>query len=257
MKGISSSVKTKVYELVDDLFDKMSLQLLGQVPSLKNKKSILFTSKPDMTLGWLFLKGLESSKLMPMEVEALKNLLSTAEEYVSSLRSKTKAELVEAVDSYVKESRAKGIAPSSVDVKEKINQVLDKSKNHFKTISEAEATKARNMGRAIQIGKVGASQGIKDPNVFFVVLKDEVTCKHCLSAHLMPDQVTPRVFKLSDIKFGYLSKEEKGKRVSISGQHPRCRCSISFLAENFGFKDGMVAYMGENYDEYKKQRGQQ
>ena len=255
MKGISSSTKKRVYELVDDLFDKMSLSFLGNIPSLRNKKNILFTSRPDYTLAHLFLKGLGSNNPNPQEEEAMKNILSTAEEYVSSLRSKTKAQLVDKIDAYVREKRMKGFAPSSVDIKKYVDESLDSAKKHMRTIAEAETTKSRNMGRLFNIAKVGDSQGVSDPNVFFVVLRDNVTCKHCIQAHLLPDGVTPKVYKLSEVKFSYLGKDEKGKSVSVAGQHPHCRCSLSFLAPNFGFKNGQISYIGDGHDEYKKQRG--
>lgn len=255
MRGISSSTKTKIHELVDDFFDRMSVNLLGDIPSLRKKKSIIFTSRPDFTLAHLFLKGLESDRPLPAEVDALKNLLSTAEEYVQSLRAKTKAQLTEKIDAYVKEKRLKGIAPTTVDIKQHVQDAFSSARSHFKTIAESESTKARNMGRAMNIGKVAAAQGVEDPTVFFVVLRDEKTCEHCMQAHLLPDKVTPRVYRLSEVKFGYLTKNEKGKSVSISGQHCNCRCSLSFLSPNFGFKGGQVSYIAEGHDEYKKQRG--
>lgn len=255
MKGISSSSVKIIHDLIDGLFDRMALQLIGEVPSLKNKKSIIFTSKPNFTLAHLFLKSLGSQNPIPQEEEALKGILSTAEEYISSLRSRTKARAIESVNSYVKEQSLKNERASTVEIKKKINEVLEKSKNEFKTIAEAESTKARNMGKALQIGKVAASQGVKDPSVFFVVIRDGKTCKHCIKAHLMPDMITPKVYKLSEVKFSYLTKEQKGNSASISGQHPHCRCSLSFLAEGFGFKNGQISWIGTDHNEYRTQRG--
>jgi hypothetical protein len=254
MKGISSSTKTKIYELVDEMFDRMAVGLLGEIPSLRNKKSIVFTSRPDYTLAHLFLKSLESTRPLPAEEEAMKNILSTAEEYVNSLRSKTKAQLVEKVDAYVREKRMKGFAPNSIDIKNHVQEAFGTAKKHFKVIAEAETTKARNMGRALQIGKVASSQGVSDPNVFFVVIKDGVTCGECIRLHLMPDKVTPKVWKLSEIGFNYHKKGENFPK--IAGLHPSCRCFLTFLAPNFGFKNGQVAYIGEGHDEYKAQKGE-
>jgi intein/homing endonuclease len=234
MRGISSSSKNKIHELIDDLFDKMTLQLVGEVPSLRNKKSIIFTSKPDLTLAHIFLKTLGSERLLPQEREALKNLLSTAEEYVSSLRAKTKAQVTESIDSYVKEQYLKNEKPSTVEIKNIINENLEKAKNHFKTIAEAESTKARNMGKALQIGKVAASQGVSDPNVYFVVVKDGKTCSECVRLHLMPDLITPRVWKLSEIGFGYHKKGENNPK--IAGLHPHCFTGDMLLHTEKGLK---------------------
>ncbi len=252
MRGISSSSKNKIHELVDEMFDRMALHLVGEVPSLRNKKSIVFTSKPNLTLAHLFIKSLGSERPLPQEQEALKNLLSTAEEYVSSLRSKTKAQVTESIDSYVKEQALKNERASTVEIKSRINDVLDKARSHFKTIAEAESTKARNMGKALQIGKVAASQGVQDPSVYYVVIKDGKTCNECVRLHLMDDLVTPRVWKLSEIGFGYHKKGQPNPK--IAGLHPHCRCSMAFLAPGFGFKAGQVSWIGEGHDEYRAQR---
>jgi hypothetical protein len=68
----------------------------------------------------------------------------------------------------------------------------------------------------------------------------------------MPDKITPRVWKLSEIKFSYHKKGESNP--SISGLHPHCRCSLTFLSPNFGFRDGQVSFMGLGHNEYLKQR---
>lgn len=192
---------------------------------------------------------------MPNETEAMKSILSTAEEYVSALRSKTKADLAHKVEAYIMESRSKGIAPSTVNIKKEVETSLEKARKHFQMIGDTEATKSRNMGRALQIGKVGASMGVDDPNCFFVVLRDGSTCPECIRVHLLPDRVTPRVFKLSEVKFGYHKKGENTP--SISGLHPRCRCVLVYLAPGFGLVNGQVTYISPEHDEYKKQRGQQ
>jgi hypothetical protein len=70
----------------------------------------------------------------------------------------------------------------------------------------------------------------------------------------MPDLVTPRVWKLSEIGFGYHKKGENNPK--IAGLHPHCRCGLAFLAPGFGFKGGQVSWIGEGHDEYKAQRGQ-
>jgi hypothetical protein len=120
----------------------------------------------------------------------------------------------------VKEQILKNQRPSTVDLKNLINESLNKARDHFKTIAEAESTKARNMGKALQIGKVAASQGVQDPNVYFVVVRDGKTCSECVRLHLMDDLITPRVWKLSEIGFSYHKKGQPNPK--ISGLHPHC-----------------------------------
>lgn len=221
MKGLSSASKQRIYEFVDELFDNMSLQLLGEIPSLRNKKSILFSSRPDFTLANLFLKSLGTNNLNPAEEEALKNIVSGAEQYVSSLRSKTKGDLLNKIESYVREKNLKGQAVSTVDIRSHVKETFEKAKSHFNKIAEYETTQARNLGNTFQIAKVAQSQGISDPNVFFIVIKDNSLCPDCVRMHLMPDGITPKVWKLSDVGFGY-GKKSDTKPTLV--RHPHCRC---------------------------------
>jgi len=251
MKGISSSAKEQINGVVETLFDRMALSLLGEIPQLRNKKTILFSAKPNFNLAQLFLSSLNSNPT-PTETEALKNLLSTAHSYVEALKNKTKAKLTENVDSYVKEQRAKGLTPSSSEIKNRILNELKSAGKNFSTIAEYESTNARGLGKILNIAKVGASQGEKDPLVFFIVIRDKKTCKSCKELHLMPDGITPRVWKLSEIRFSYGKKTDETPTLV---RHPNCRCTMTYLSQNWGFKDGKVAYISQEHNELAKQRG--
>jgi hypothetical protein len=253
MRGISSLTKEQINGVVETLFDKMAQSLLGNIPQLANKKTILFSTKPNFNLAQLFLSSLGSHP-NPTDTEAMKNLLSTAHSYVEALKNRTKARLTESVDSYVKEQRAKGLTPSSSEIKNIILNDLKKAGNHFSLISGAEATKARNMGKALNIAKVGASHGEKDPMVFFAVVRDGVTCKECIRLHLMPDKITPKIYRLSEVGFQYHKKGEHNPK--IMGAHPLCRCTLTYLSPTWGFKDGKVTYISQDHNELKKQRGE-
>lgn len=253
MRGISSSTKDTLGKLVDQMFDKMAVNLLGYIPAYRSKKSLLFSYNPTFTLAHLFLQALGSERPLPKEEEALKNLLDTAHEYVQSLRSKTKAQLSESVDSYVKEARSRGETPSESQIRERLNESLSSASKHMKTIVQAEATKARNTGKMFNIAKVGASIGQSDPTVFFVVIKDNVTCEECKRLHMMPDGITPRVWKLSELGFSYHKKGQDNPKVC--GLHPHCRCTLTLLAPGFGFKGGSVTFISPDHDELKAQRG--
>jgi ElaB/YqjD/DUF883 family membrane-anchored ribosome-binding protein len=226
---------------------------LGNIPAFRNKKSLLFSYNPTHTLAHLFIQALGGSNPLPREEEVLRNLLSTAHDYIESLKSKTKANLTDSIDSYVKESRAKGISPSETEIRSRINEALTSAGKHMKVISEAETTKTRNMGKLMNIARVGASIGQADPNVFFVVVRDQKTCNECIRLHMLADNITPKVWKMSELKYSYHKKGED--QPSVAGLHPHCRCSLTLLAKGFGFKNGKVAFIAENHDEYENQKG--
>lgn len=257
MRGINGSAKDQIAGVIERLFDRMSNNLLGNIPQLRNKKTILFTSNPTMTLAHLFIHSMGNKVPLPNEQEVLKSLMNTAYDYLEALKLRTKARLTNDVDSYVQEARAKGEAPSESIIREKIVGALKTAGSEFKTIGEAEATKARNMGKLMNIARVGAASGISDPTIFFVVVRDGNTCEHCLRLHMMPDGITPRVYKVSEIGFSYYNPKGPDRdKPRIMGLHPHCRCSNTMLNPGWGFKNGFVSYISHDHDEWKKQRGQ-
>ena len=71
---------------------------------------------------------------------------------------------------------------------------------------------------------------------------------------MLPDGVTPRVWKLSEVGAGYHKKGDLNPK--IAGLHPHCRCCLTSLLNGFGFNSsGMVTYIGKGHDEFAKQRG--
>lgn len=251
---LNEHVRDAIKSVIETLFDRMAFNLLGNIPSLKNKKMLTITAKPNMGLGHLFLKSLGSQYVLPQEEQALKQLLDNAYQYIDALKSKTNAKIIESLSSYIHETKQRNQTPSQMEINKKIIEELKSAGQHLILIAAAESNKAKNLGTALNIAKVGAAQGTKDPYCFFVVIKDNVTCETCKELHLMPDNITPRVWNLSEISYNYYKKGQQNP--SIMGPHPHCRCSMTFLPMNFGFKNGKITYIGEGHDELKKQRGQ-
>lgn len=252
MRALSSSSRERIFQYIDELFDNMSLQLLGETPYLKGKKSILFSSKPDLTLAHLFLRNLNETNITPQEEEAMKSLTSKAEEYVHGLRSRTKAQMISKIETYLSEKASKGKPSSTVDLGKEIGEVLESAKSHFNKIAEYETTHAANLGGAFQIARVGASQGQSDPNCYLAVIHDGKLCEDCKRLHLLDDEITPRIWKLSDISFGYGKKTDQKPTIV---RHNHCRCRLVFLANGFSFENGQVSFQALGHDEYEAQKG--
>jgi len=249
MKGISSGGKRVIESSIEKLFNDVAYKLLG--PFTRQSKSILFTSKgPSKTLAHLFVQAMNNREPNAKERDLLKGLLGTAENYISSLRDRTKSNVIDAIDGEIKSKGS--ISPDKI--KEIVGREMGKSRDHMKLITEAESTKVRNHGAAMDILKVGDAIGTKDPVCYFVVVHDDATCKYCLNNHLLSDQKTPRVFKFSQIKHTYLTTaDRKAGEVSTAGQHPHCRCTLVMLSPGFGFKDGKAAWIGMGHDELGSQ----
>lgn len=252
MKGIGNNLRSQVDELIEAMFDRMALRLLGNLPHLKNKKTLAITAEPNKTLAGLFIRSLNADKMLPREESVLKNLLSTAHGYIESLKHKTKTEIGNTLEAYAIESTLTNKPVSSVEIKNKVEKAFEKARHGLKTIAEAESTKVRNVGKAAQIARVGASLGTEDPNIFFQVLRDGVTCPECIRLHCMPDKITPRIWKLSQVGFSYHKKGESNPK--IAGAHIHCRCTLTLLPAGFSFKDGSLKWVGNGYDEYEAQK---
>jgi hypothetical protein len=254
LKGLSSAGRARIEALIGKMFDGIAYDLLGYIPG-PGKKITFSTRKPSYTLLHLFLESLGNRVPTDGEKDYAKSLVQNAANYVTSLRDKTKAGLIEAVDAYIQQEEGAGRKASRAMINDIIAKEMEKAKSHVKMIAEAESTKVRNGAVAADIERVGKSLSIQDPSVYFVVIKDGKTCQYCLRNHFMDDRVTPKVLKLSEVKKTYLTTQErKDGMCSIAGQHPHCRCSMVFLAPGFGFEAGRMKWVGYGHDEHSRQK---
>lgn len=253
MIGLSSQSKEEVANVVESMFDNIALQFIGDIPKLKNKKMLVISSKRNFGLGHLFVQSMQNRNPNPVESDVLKSLLESAYGYVESLKNRTKSNVTERIDGIVREAGLQGRQVSEAEIHEILAEELRKARTHMKAIAESEATKLRNLGTMMDISRVAANLGDDDPTVFFVVVKDGSTCKECLRLHLLPDQITPRLWKFSELKQGYHKRGEESP--SAFGLHPHCRCTLTYLSSGFGFDGlGKVTYRKEDYNAYIRQR---
>jgi hypothetical protein len=251
MYGISSSGKEAIEIAISKMFDSLAYQLLGNIPKLRNK-SPFFGSSPTMSLAHIFIQALGGKEPNHMERDVLKGILNSSHGYIEGLKSRTSSNVTEAVDSMVREAKIKGAFITSAQVAEIISAQMEKARADLKLIAEAETTKTRNMGHAMDIASKAENAGIEDPTVFYIIVRDGATCKECLRLHMLPDQVTPKCYKMSEMSMGWHKRGDD--RPSACGEHPFCRCSLSQLSPGWGFKNGFVSFISLTHDEYAKQR---
>lgn len=251
MYGISSSGKEAIEIAVSKMFDSLAYTLLGNIPKIRNK-SPFFGSSPKMSLSHIFIQAMGGKEPNHFERDILRSILNSSHGYIEGLKNKTSSSVVEAVDAIVKEAKIKNTHVTSAQVAEVISAEMDKAKDHMKLIAEAETTKTRNLGHTAEITSKAKEQGIEDPSVFFIVVRDGLLCKECLRLHMLPDGITPKVYKMGDLSMGYHKRGDD--RPSACGEHPFCRCSLSQLSPGWGFKNGFVSFISLEHDEYKRQR---
>ncbi len=256
MFGISGKGKENIGNVVESIFDKIALSFIGNIPRLQNAKKIIFSTENNLGLAHLFIQAMQNKELNSIEKDVLKGLLTSADGYIESLKLRTKSALTERIDGLVREASARHekVAPEAVLAA--ISEEMNKAKAAMQAIAEAESTKMRNLGTLMDITRVASSLGDSDPTVFFVVIKDGVACKECVRLHLMPDKATPKLWKFSELKQGYHKRGENNP--SAFGEHPHCRCTLTYLSRGFGFNaEGRIAYIGDNHDHHALQNSKQ
>lgn len=252
MFGISSRSKEALTKIVEGIFDRIALQLIGDIPSLRNKKRLVISSEVNFGLSHLFVQAMANKAPNSLEQSVLRGLLESSNGYIESLKNKTMSNVAERIDGIAREAKLQHRKLSEEEIQVVLDDELGRAQSHMKTIAEAEGTKLRNLGTMMDISRVSASVGDEDPTVFFIVVKDNTTCKECLQLHLMEDQVTPRLYKLSELKQGYHKRGED--KPSAFGLHPHCRCTLTYLTRGFGFdKAGKLKYQEEGFDAYSEQ----
>jgi hypothetical protein len=253
MFGISSSGKEALSKVVESIFDQIAIKFIGDIPRLKDKKRLIISSEKNYGLSHLFVQAMQNKAPNAIEQDALKSLLESSYGYIESLKNKTMSNVAERMDGLAKEARIQKRKVSAEAVQEILNDEMSKAKSHLVSIIEYESTKYRNIGTMMQISRVSASLGDEDPTVFFVVVRDRSTCKECIRLNLREDGVTPRLWKLSQLKQGY---HKRGESVpSAFGNHNFCRCTLTYLSSGFSFnKHGKLMYVKEGHDAYKAQQ---
>jgi hypothetical protein len=217
--GISSTSKETINKIVEQLFDRIALQFIGNIPRLKEAKRLIISSQPHFGLSHLFIQAMLNRKPNEVESDVLKSILLSADGYIQSLKNKTQSNLVESLDGLARTAKLQDRKISQEEVQSVLDEEFKKAGSHLKLIAESESTKFRNLGTAMDITKVASSIGDDDPTVFFIMVRDNVTCRECIKIHTV-DGITPRLFKLSQLKSGYHKRGEDSP--SFFGLHPHC-----------------------------------
>jgi hypothetical protein len=256
-KAPISKTHTKLIEIaVDALFERAKARLLGPNPRKRTAlggKNLVFSFVPELTLGALFGAASKEEGVHQPNYDVLAGLLKIAESYLDAQKEKTKAQVVQSVHSFVRDATTKG---EKVDVETvlggQLAELWGKVHSDVRKIVETETTIVRNMGVDDAIQRISAMQGIEDPTVVFIVVRDGERCQECTKLHLLDDKTTPRAWKRSQVSAGYHKRGDTSP--SVGGLHPHCRCVMSVVSPGFGFdQSGRIVWRGYGWDEYAEQ----
>lgn len=250
---LTSAAIKSIESAVDALFDKAKARYLG--PHVPVDKKLFIGFKPHLSLPGIYQGSAAIEGNIP-DADALKVLVGNANNYLDAYRSAAKAQVVKQVQAFLNEADLAGVKTDVATVLGgKLADTWGKVTNDVKRMVDTEASNARNAGALDGIIKVNASQGIEDPVIFFVVVRDAALCDECKRLHLLEDGVTPRVWYLSEVGHGYHKKGQDNPK--LGGLHPHCRCTMVTLMPGYGFDgSGMVKFISPKHDEVKAQRGE-
>ncbi len=245
MKGLSLKAVEAIESLIDSNFDSIALNFLGLIPKISKEKKITFSSSRN-SLTSLFLESLDTKDPNKSEEDTLKIMLRIANGYIEALKDRTKSKIINSLSGYIKDQNSKDNLISSNKIQEMINLEMGRAKKHFNLIANVETNRAMNTGTALQIAKIAEEKGEDDPTVFFIVTIDDVTGFYEFILHLLPDRLTPRVWKLSEISNDYY---KNGKQYpSIFGLHPHCflgNSGVQIFTEKKGYVNIKDVKVGE------------
>lgn len=243
---LSKSGIKKINDAIEALYERAKARIIGphSMP-----KGVEIRVRPDLSLTGIFHAAAQADGAAA-EKDVLDGIVKIAEAYIDAAKEKVKAQTIHVVQSTLR-------ANPNTDLRTVLNghlsEVWDSATTAMQTIVAAESNTAKNVGSLEGITKANAFQGVSDPVVFFVVVKDGALCSECRRLHLMPDGVTPRLWYMSEVGSGYHKKGDATPK--IAGLHPHCRCALSTLMPGYGFDSiGHVTYVANGHSEIEKQR---
>ena len=78
MIGISANGKEAISQVVEEMFDRLALQFVGDIPRLKTNKSLILSYVPNNGLAKIFIGALGNRNPNIVERDALRSLLVSA-----------------------------------------------------------------------------------------------------------------------------------------------------------------------------------
>lgn len=249
---LSQANISAIHSAVDQTFDKLKLRFLGPQSIGKRIYVNVGYVRHDSLPGLFEAAGREEG--VAANMRALHQILKVAGGFVDATRERVKARVVREVQGFLTDAFNQNVNTDLETVLGgKLTEVWSETAHAVRRIIDTEATHTRNLGVLDGIVRINAQQGIEDPVVYFVVVRDSSLCSECKRLHLLPDGITPRLWHLSDVGGGYHSKGDETPKQG--GLHPHCRCSMVTLMPGYGFDPkGMVTYIKKDHDEFARQR---
>jgi intein/homing endonuclease len=228
---IGNAAIKKIQNAVVALFARAKARLLGYKPPKEIRIAVISSSgspgrplgvREDLSLPSIFDSSARAEGFSPSP-EVREALNRVASGYLDAHSELAKVRVVNAVQNWLSQAESSG-TKTDIDtvLGGELAELMGKVTTGVKAIVETESTRARNAGTLDAVTKIAAIRGVDDPNVFFVIVRDEHVCSECLRLHQLDGTIAskPKVYKLSEVGHGYHKKGQDSPKVS--GLHPHC-----------------------------------
>lgn len=241
------------------LFNRMKARFLGKK---YEPKAIRFSVtgfdkpvqyRPDLSMPDMFEEAARAEGFKPNK-KLQEAVMGGIEQYLDAHQELAKAKVRSVVQTVLSEAEA---AKEEINIdkvlKKELQTVMKKVTSDVENVIDSELGRAKNLSTLDAIGKVNTMVGIEDPTVVFIGPNDQYTCKDCKRLYFMPDGVTPRTWKMSELSHGFGKHNCPVPPTGIL--HSFCRHAVSTMMPGYGFVNGQIQYIDPGFDVYKEQHG--
>jgi hypothetical protein len=184
----------------------------------------------------------------------LQGLLGITNDYIESLKEGTKASVANELNAYAQSMNLKKEPIDAEFIEKIVEKQMEVAGNKFNIIASAQSNVTKNMGLLSAFTRMSESNGEEDTICFFrPVPVDSSTSQATFDVHLLPDQITPRLYYAKEINQNFYKKGDKIP--SVFGTNPYCRCNFSYLALSYNFDEqGKIVYKEKGFNALEEQR---
>ena len=208
--------------------------------------------REDLSLKGIFDAAAKSEGMTP-NAKLYESVERGVNDYLSAHEELAKAKVLNAIQSYLHDAES-GNASSNPEKElgKVLEDTFEKVTSDVTKVIDTESNKAKNISTLDAVAKINLTLGVSDPVVFFAGPVDQHICKNCLKMYFLQDQITPRVWKSSELKAGYFKNGDSCP--CIGALHPNCRHALCSVLLGYGFVSGKLTYIEPGFDVWKEQR---
>lgn len=218
---LPDSSRNTITTAIDGIFERLRYKLLGpyyqpkaELPGRLTHDKIL--SLPGMYSSAYVAGGAENQP----SFQSIKGLASVADTYIQAASERFKAKALAEIENQMATASLQSDYNFEQELNDALIELFDKAQGETKRILETEVQRAKTIGVNDSALEFMTQAGDEDGNVYALTRQDKFVCRYCRDFYLMPDGVTPKIYKLSELKAGYLDRGNP--EPNLPPVHPNC-----------------------------------